>query len=170
MQLQYKSLFNQFKNVGKEHKCLTTLDYNWLFFLSLSNILCWFWSLKKTKAIMYASIKQTVLILMKYSMLCAWTFPKFWGDLNDQKYNVPFLILFEHTSTPTKIRIQTKTIWHSITCDTHIISWNYDISYSLACQKTWGKEFKHLKTLRIGFFFQFYHSLDFYEIKYELYL
>ena len=35
---------------------------------------------------MYASIKQTVLILMKYSMLCAWTFPKFWGDRNDQKY------------------------------------------------------------------------------------
>ena len=35
---------------------------------------------------MYASIKQTVLIFMKYSMICAWTFPKFWGGRSDQKY------------------------------------------------------------------------------------
>ena len=35
---------------------------------------------------MYASIKQTVLIFMKYSMICAWTFPKFWGGRSDPKY------------------------------------------------------------------------------------
>ena len=133
--------------------------YNWLFFLSLSNLLCRFWSLKKTKAIMYASIKQSWFLWNT-----VWFVPEPSQNfevaaVTKNTYNVPFLILFEHTSMPTKIRIQTKTIWHSITCDTHIISWNYDISCSLACQKTWGKELKHLKTLRIVHFFFSFNTL-----------
>ena len=79
MQLRYKSLLNLFKNLGKRTQ-MANNTYNWLFFLSLTNLPWRFWSWKKTKGIMYASIKQTLLIFMKYSMICAWTCPKFEGN------------------------------------------------------------------------------------------
>ena len=67
MQLQYKSLPNLPKNVGKRTQ-MAYNTYNWLFFLSLTTLPCGFWSWKKTKTIISTFIKQTLLIFMKYSM------------------------------------------------------------------------------------------------------
>ena len=147
MQLQYKSLLNLPKNLGKRTQTAKN-TYNWLFLLRLNNLLCWFWSWKKTKAIMYASIKQTLLIFMKYSMICAWNCPKFWGNWLQQ----PKILTTSHfwycLSTPScqpRSQYKLKTIGHAITCDTHIISCNYNISYSLACPKTWGERIQTSK-------------------------
>ena len=54
MQLQYMSLLNLAQNLRKITQTANN-TYNWLFFLSLSNLPRWFWSWKKTKAIMYAN-------------------------------------------------------------------------------------------------------------------
>ena len=79
MQLQYKSLLNLFKNLGKRTQ-MANNTYNWLFFLSLSNLLCRSWSWKKIKVIMYVFIIQTLLIFMKQSMICACYCLKPWGN------------------------------------------------------------------------------------------
>ena len=77
MQLRYKSLLNLFKNLWKWTQIANNTDY---FFLSLSNLSCRFWYWKKTKAIMYVFIIQTLLIFMKKSMICACNCLKSWEN------------------------------------------------------------------------------------------
>ena len=113
--------------------------YNWLFLFNLSKLPCRFWSWKKTKAIMHASIKQTLLIFFKCSMVCAWTCPKSWGNWPKR----PKILTTYHfsycLSTPLsrpRSHYKLKTILHAITCDTHIISCNSNISQFLTCPKS----------------------------------
>ena len=111
------------KNLGKRTQTAKN-TYNWLFLLLLSNLPCRFWSWKKTKAIMYASIKQTLLIFMKYSMICNWNCPRFWGNWPQRRKILTtyyfWYCLSTHSCQP-RSQYKLKSTGHEITNDTHII-------------------------------------------------
>ena len=112
MQLKYKSLLNLPKNLGRRMQ-RNKNTYNWLFLLIWSNLPCQFWFWKNSKGIMYASIKQTLdFYEIQYDLYL--NLPKMLRKLIamvNNAYNLPFLILFEHTFIPIKTTILTKNNW-----------------------------------------------------------
>ena len=66
------------KNLGKKTKNKNYLELSIL--LSLSTLQCRFRSQKKIKSVRHNKIKHTLFILIKYSMICDWTCPKYWGN------------------------------------------------------------------------------------------
>ena len=52
----------------------------WSFFLSLITPPCRFRSQKETQSIRHKTMKRTLLIFIKYSMICNWTCPKSWEN------------------------------------------------------------------------------------------
>ena len=190
MQLQYKSLLILPKILGKRTQ-MANNTYNWLFFLSLTNLPWRFWSWKKTKGIMHASIKSTLLTFVKNSMISAWTCPKCWGKWRQWPNILTTCHFWYCLSTPPcrpRSEYKLRTTWRAITCDihNHFMKLQYKLLLSLpknlvertqTSKNTWNCSFFSVLRPLPAYFdpkknnwagSYKTHSLDFYEIKYDL--